>query len=163
MELRLTRTHVVLSCLIILFHSLHPHSPLYLPISVLMGVSSIQLSTSIVAGSPLLVVRILVDHTHLALSDVYQKPASLREGMCVRLAETSSCIELPVCGYHMYLVISPSLDYVCVLDLDWFELTLRLCNTAQFEEESQKVQYIVQLLMVTHIHVQVYTCTCSLM
>ena len=32
-----------------------------------------------------------------------------------------------------------STDYVCVLDLDWFELTLRLCNTAQFEEESQKV------------------------
>ena len=32
-----------------------------------------------------------------------------------------------------------SSDYVCVLDMDWFELTLRLCNSAQFEEESQKV------------------------
>lgn len=74
------------------------YSPLYLPMTVLMGVSSVQLSTSIVAGSPLLVVRILVDHTHLALSDIHQKPASLKEGVrvCESLANacTSTYIEL---------------------------------------------------------------------
>jgi autophagy-related protein 2 len=85
------------------------YCPLHLPLTALLSVSSVQLSTSLVVGSPLLVVRVLVDHTHLALSNTRHQPPSLSE------------------------------DYVCVLDLDWFELTLRLCNTAQFEEESQKL------------------------
>lgn len=77
-------TCIVLSSLICSLPLLFIYSPLYLPMTVFLGVSSVQLSTSIVAGSPLLVVRILVDHTHLALSDVHQKPASLKEGVCAR-------------------------------------------------------------------------------
>lgn len=46
-------------------------------------------------------------------------------------------------------------DYVCVLDLDWFELTLRLCNTAQFEEESKKVPLHIQYCM--------WVCACLLL
>ena len=105
-------------------------SPLHLPLRMLLGVGSVQLSTSLVAGSPLLVVRLLVDHTNLALSDSPpHHPPSLRGTQY-----TSSCGSLSFC-----LSVFSSSDYVCVLDLDWFELTLRRCNKAQFEEESQKV------------------------
>ena len=44
-----------------------------------------------------------------------------------------------MCAENHTLFVCHSLDYVCVLDLDWLELTLRLCNTAQFDENSQKV------------------------
>lgn len=62
-----------------------PPSPLHLPLSALLGVSSVQLSTSLVAGSPLVVVRILVDHTHLAFAaDTHQQHLpTLKNGQSV--------------------------------------------------------------------------------
>ena len=58
-------------------------SPLYLPLCVLLTISSVQLSTSVVAGSPLLVVRVIVDPTYLSLSDMRDRPARLKEGQIV--------------------------------------------------------------------------------
>ena len=33
-----------------------------------------------------------------------------------------------------------SADWVCVMEMDWFEMTLRLCNNAQCEGDYQKVR-----------------------
>ena len=30
-------------------------------------------------------------------------------------------------------------DYVCVMELDWFQMTLRLCNNAEGDSDYQKV------------------------
>ena len=33
-----------------------------------------------------------------------------------------------------------SAEWVCVMEMDWFEMTLRLCNNAQCEGDYQKVE-----------------------
>lgn len=59
---------------------------------------------------------------------------------------------------HYSCCVLSSQDYVCVLDLDWFELTLRLCNTAQFEEESHKVCTQKQMKIYFAYTCTVYMC-----
>ena len=46
-----------------------PPRPLHLPLSVRLMIESVSLSASVVTGSPLLVVRLMVDGTYLLLSN----------------------------------------------------------------------------------------------
>ena len=48
---------------------LFPPRPLHLPLSVRLMIESVSLSASVVTGSPLLVVRLMVDGTYLLLSN----------------------------------------------------------------------------------------------
>ena len=44
------------------------------------------------------------------------------------------------------------LGYVCVMEMEWFEMTLRLCNNSQCEQDYQKVSaYNFRSLL--HVHV----------
>ena len=90
----------------------HTHRPLCLPLTLLLQMDTISLSTSVVTGSPVLVVRLVMDGTYLLLSNEQQQHA-----------------------------VSPvvSAEPVCVLEMEWFEMTFRLCNSDQFEGDYQKV------------------------
>ena len=58
----------------------------------------------------MLVLKLVVDGTYLSLANQLQRGGS------------------PGAMYH-----------VCVLEMEWFELTLRLCDNSQFEGDYQKV------------------------
>ena len=44
-----------------------------------------------------------------------------------------------------------SMHHVCVVEMEWFELTLRLCDNSQFGGDYQKV----------HTYVRVHVCLCA--
>lgn len=77
---------------------------------------SVSLSTSVVTGAPVHVVRGVLDGLHLLLT-----PASLRPG--ARGAPHS----------------------VCVLDVEWLEVTLRHCDNALLDDAFQKVLSLLLL------------------
>jgi len=85
------------------------YRPLHLPLSVMLMIQSVSLSTNVVTGSPLLVVKLIVDGAYLFLSNSQEDTTSQQQ------------------------------NWVCVMEMDWFEMTLRLCNNAQCEGDYQKV------------------------
>ena len=84
------------------------YSPLYLPLHVFLSFDSVSLSTNLVTGAPVLVLKLVVDGTYLSLAS--RQPDS-----------------------------STPLNHVCVMEMEWFELTLRLCDNSHFAGDYQKV------------------------
>ena len=90
--------------------------PLYLPLHVLLSLDSVSLSTNLVTGAPVLVLKLVVDGTYLSLANQQQR-------------SSGSGVPNSTAAMH----------HVCVLEMEWFELTLRLCDNSQFGGDYQKV------------------------
>ena len=86
--------------------------PLYLPLVATLVMDSISLSTSIVGGAPVHVVRVVLDGIYLLLTSSH----------CGKHKK-------PLGGSHS----------VCVVEVEWLEATLRLCNNDLLNEELQRV------------------------
>lgn len=86
---------------------------------------SVSLSTSIVTGAPVHVVRMVLDGLHLLLTP---GPAPGDAGEGGGDAERRS-----------RTVSSPS---VCVMDVEWLELTLKHCSNALLNDDFHKVSYM---------------------
>lgn len=71
-------------------------------------------------GAPVLVLKLVVDGTYLSLAN--------RQSPTVVGVASSLPGSFP-----------PPLNHVCVLEMEWFELTLRLCDNSQFAGDYQKV------------------------
>lgn len=84
-------------------------SPLYLPLVATVLLDSVSLSTSLVTGAPVQVVRVVLDGVYLLLANQPQSQ-------------------------------SPPSHSVCVLEVEWLEFTLRLCNNSLLNEDFQKVR-----------------------
>lgn len=81
------------------------YKPLHLPLHMLLCLDSVSLSTSLVTGAPVLVLRLVTDGVYLLLAhEQYEHP-------------------------------DPKQGFVCVLEMEWFELTVRLCDNTQLGEE----------------------------
>jgi hypothetical protein len=118
------------------------YRPLYLPLHVLLSFDSVSLSTNLVTGAPVLVLKLVVDGTYLSLANQQLRHRGAAKG-----------------GGG-----PGSMHHVCVLEMEWFELTLRLCDNSQFGGDYQKVcvcvrkvknwivtnVYIIQTLVVIH-------------
>ena len=65
----------------------------------------------------MLVLKLVVDGTYLSLANQRQEGGSSNGG-----------------GNS-----TAAMHHVCVLEMEWFELTLRLCDNSQFEGDYQKV------------------------
>ena len=84
-----------------------------------------SLSTNLVTGAPVLVLKLVVDGTYLSLANqqLHQQHGASSGG-----------------GGGNGGGSSPGpLLHVCVLEMEWFELTLRLCDDSQFGGDYQKV------------------------
>ncbi len=90
---------------------------------------SVSVSTSVVSGAPVHVVRVVLDGMHLLLTPhpPHTPPMGRREG--------------PPAGCHS----------VCVLDMEWFELTLKHCNNALLSKDFQQVCIIQCMLLVLEL------------
>lgn len=87
------------------------YRPLYLPVTGTVVLDSASVSTSLVTGAPVHVVRVVLDGLHLLLTPT---PPDLTTGER---------------GQHS----------VCVLDVEWMELTLKHCNNALLSKDFQQV------------------------
>ena len=88
---------------------------------MLLSFDSVSLSTNLVTGAPVLVLKLVVDGTYLSLANRQQLGAVPSSSMANATAR----------------------DHVCVLEMEWFELTLRLCDNSQFGGDYQKVQVCI--------------------
>ena len=78
----------------------------------------------------MLVLKLVVDGTYLSLAN-QQQHQQRRAGSGGRSDGGSPGL----------------LHHVCVLEMEWFELTLRLCDNSQFEGDYQKVHVHVLHIM----------------
>ncbi|XP_064403938.1 autophagy-related protein 2 homolog B-like isoform X2 [Halichondria panicea] len=85
------------------------YKPLHLPLHLLLTLDSVSVSTSLVTGAPVMVVRLIADNTQILLSheQVHQP--------------------------------DPKQGFVCVVEMEWFECTLRLCSNDLLGEEDQEL------------------------
>ena len=105
--------------------------PLYLPLHVLLSFDSMSLSTNLVTGAPVLVLKLVVDGTYLSLANQQQHQ---------QRGAGSGGGGGGGNGGGSGRASPGSLLHVCVLEMEWFELTLRLCDNSQFGgEDYQKV------------------------
>ena len=95
--------------------------PLYLPLVATLVLDFVSLSTSVVSGAPVHVVRVVLDGLHLLLTP----------------SRTSNA--------------TPSHHSVCVLDVEWLEVTLRHCNNAMLNQDFPNVR------MYTYVRIRMYT------
>lgn len=79
---------------------------------------SVSLSTSVVAGAPVHVVRVVLDGLHLLLSPCKPHPQSQRK-------------DEGATGHS-----------VCVMELEWLEVTFKHCDNALLNEDFQKVCHV---------------------
>ena len=94
------------------FHSCE-FRPLYLPVAATVVLDSVSMSTSVVTGAPVHVVRVVLDGLHLLLTPHPVPSHPLPPGKS---------------GHS-----------VCVLDMEWLELTLKHCNNALLSKDFQQV------------------------
>ena len=92
--------------------------PLYLPLHVLLSFDTVSLSTNLVTGAPVLVLRLVIDGTYLSLANRH-----LSGGVASSLTNPAP----------------KAADHICVLEMEWFEMSLRLCDNSQFAGDYQKV------------------------
>jgi len=104
------------------------YSPLYLPLVATVVLDLVSLSTSIVAGAPVHVLRMVLDGAYLLLTATKSPPTTT--------FSSSSPYPLSSSGSRSSSVCSSS---VCVVELEWLELTLRHCDSALLNKEVQKV------------------------
>ena len=111
--------------------------PLYLPLHVLLSFDTVSLSTNLITGAPVLVLRLVVDGTYLSLANLH-----LPGGVASSLANPT-----PKAG-----------DHVCVMEMEWFEMSLRLCDNSQFAGDYQKVGTVYATVHVHTCMIHVHAC-----
>lgn len=92
-----------------------PSRPLYLPLVATLVLDSVSLSTSVVGGAPVHVVNVVLDGLHLLLTPSRPRPQD---------------------GAEQRSEGGPS---VCVMDLEWLQVTFKHCDNALLHEDFQKV------------------------
>ena len=112
------------------------YRPLYLPLNVLLSFDSVSLSTNLVTGAPVLVLKLVVDGTYLSLAN---QQLQRHTGSS---SDAGTGGGGGATGRH---ASAGSMHHVCVLEMEWFELTLRLCDNSLFGGDYQKV----------HVHMSV--------
>lgn len=90
-------------------------SPLYLPLVATVVLDSVSLSTSVVTGAPVHVVRVVVDGLHLLLTPSKPHPQPQARSKAAS-------------GHS-----------VCVMELEWLEITFKHCDNALLSEDFQRV------------------------
>ena len=80
-------------------------------------------------GAPVLVLKLVVDGTYLSLANQQQHGDGSGYGGHGSPGTTA--------GHH-----------VCVVEMEWFEMTLRLCDNSLLGEADQKVRMIVMYVCV---------------
>ena len=104
------------------------YRPLYLPLVATVVLDSISVSTSVVTGAPVHVVRVVLDGLHLLLTPHPSNIPATPTGKGVG-SQTS------VRGGR-----DPPVSHsVCILDVDWLELTLKHCNNALLGKDFEQV------------------------
>ena len=89
------------------------------------------MSTSIVAGAPVHVLRVVLDGAYLLLTATKAPPTTTSSSFPYS-SSSSGSPSSSVCS-----------SSVCVMELEWLELTLRHCNSALLNKEVQKVSMYV--------------------
>ena len=90
------------------------HRPLYIPTHAVLSLESLRVSSTLVTGSPLLVVKVLLDDLTLSISDKRQDKIILRNGL----------FESPL----LFMSFFPLLGFVNVMEMGSIDFILRLCN-----------------------------------